>query len=1357
MPASSAYIPFDRQRAIAAGTSLPTRTYGSALFADISGFTPLTEALTRAFGQARGPEELVETLDRVYDALLGEVHRFGGSVIGFSGDGVTCWFEADEAPRAVAAGFAMQAAMQQFRTVVIPQGGTVSFSVKVAVATGPIRRFLIGDPAIQLLDTLAGSTIDRLAIAGGLTAKNEVVIDEPTYEALGASASVKEWRTSDSQRFAMISGLNVDVPPAPVTPVDPNALSDEQVRPWLLESVYNRLQSGQGDFLAELRYTLSVFISFSGIDYDGDDEAGDQLNAFVRWVQGVLTRYEGALLEVTIGDKGSYLYAVFGAPAAHDDDAIRALRAALDVRELPSNLRHITPIKIGISQGRMRTGAYGSKQRHVYGVLGNEVNLAARLMELAAPGQILVTERVVNAGSAHYQFSPMGAIPIKGKQDTVNVYQLQGRESTRSQKNASTGMVGRLVERALLSEKLDSLRVDRTSHVIIFEGEAGIGKTRLLEYARSEALDHAVLTLSGTGNAIEKSTPYYAWRPVFSQIFKLDTLPDDKSVRSAHVLSQLEGTLDSPLRQLIPLVQSVIPLDFPENELTEQMNGQVRADNTQLLLLQILQNLASDSPVFIVLEDAQWFDSASWSLARRVAAEVSPILMLMTTRPLSEPVSGEYQALLAEASTTHLTLHPMPLDDVHALVAQRLGVQRMPDSIASLISEKAEGNPFFAEELAYAMRDAGLIHVSGDQLQLAPNLDLKALALPESVQDLVTSRIDRLSHAQQLTIKVASVIGRIFIYRILHDSYPIDHERTALRTQLETLGRLDLTSLETLEPEITYAFKHFITQEVSYSLMLFSQRRELHRTIAEWYEKFQADDLSAYYALLAHHWSNAEQPAKAIVYLEKAGEQALRDFANPEAAAFFERALTLADQGHVEVDPLRRARWELQAGEAYVNMSDYVSGRRYLEAGLARVGQPVPSKTSNQVTSVLGQIARQVMHRRMPDRYIGRSPENKENLLVLARAYERLSEATYFLGETLVPVYSAFRGLNLAEGAGPSPETARSAAAVGALLGFIPMHGIARGYLDRAQAMAYDFDNLESREFVSMTSSYYYCGVGDWDNVQKQSGQVLALADRLGDKRRWQDVTSHLTSMRYFRGEFASSAELADELHKVASYRQDSRFMALALQDMAHHALYAGRLDDATRHLSTLRALIGEGSEVSVIPLKMELLGLTALVHLQQGEYNEALKAAQQSLDLTVKANPSFYAAITGYTAPAEVYLTLWESQPASTEFAQQAKLSVRTLGKYARVFPIGQPRLLRYQGWHHWLNGKKDPAHRSWQTGLHHAEQLGMIYDQGILHYEIARHLSSDDPSHSDHIAQAIRLLERSHAAYDLERAQAI
>lgn len=1345
----------DRQHAIATGIPLPTRTYGAALLADISGFTPLTEVLTHAFGQARGAEELVSTLDRVYDALLGEVHRFGGSVISFSGDSVICWFEGEDVRCAAAAAFAMQAAMQQFNTVFIPHGGFVSFSVRIAVASGLLRRFRVGNPAIQFIDTLAGRTIDRLAAAGKLAGKGEIVCDEPTFHALAGVADLKEWHTTDSMRFAVLSGLRAEVQPIFEIPREPEVLSNEQVRPWILAPVYHRLDSGQSDFLAELRYTVPVFFSFGGIDYEDDESAGEKLDAFVCWVQQVVTRYDGALIELSIGDKGSYLYIVFGAPIAHDDDAVRALAAALDLSKLPDELRMITPIKIGISQGRMRAGAYGSAQRHTYGVLGDEVNVAARLMEHAAPDQILVTERIVNAVGARFRFAPMGSIPIKGKQDSVNVFQLIDRENAHPHKTVSTVIVGRAAERARLSEKLTALHERKVGGVVVIEGEAGIGKTRLLEAFRREARGRFAVTLAGAGNAIEKSTPYYAWRSVFSQIFKSDTLPDDKAIRSSRAILGLGDELPPNLVHLLPLLKAVIPLDVPETELTGQMSGQVRADNTQLLLTQILQNLAQSMPVVLLMEDAQWFDSASWALAWRIAAGGFPILLVIATRPFSESIPAEYRNLLTEAGTTHIILKPMSPDEVHTLVVQRLGVKSVPRPITGLISKKAEGNPFFAEELVYVLRDAGLIIITGDQCQLAPEINLDEVMLPDAVQDLVTSRIDRLSPAQQLTIKVASVIGRIFIYRILHDSYPMNQERDLLKDHLETLGRLDLTVLEALEPELSYAFKHFITQEVSYSLMLYSQRRELHRRVAEWYEQHQSNNLSAYYALLAHHWGNAEQPLKAIGYLEKAGEQALRNFANEEAVAFFERALSLANQGIVQVEPFRQARWELQAGEGYVNLSDYVNGRRQIEAGLTRFDQPVPSKLSEQITKVLGQVMRQILHRKLPGRYMGRSKTHKNDLLILVRAYERLSEATYFLGETLVPVYSAFRALNLAEAAGPSPETGRSSAAVGALLGFIPIHGLARGYLQRGLAIVNESDHLESREFVSMTSSYYYSGIGDWEKVQEEVGQVLALAERLGDKRRWLDVTSHITSMRYFQGNFAASAELADELYDVARLRQDSRFMALAIQEKAHYALYSGRLEEAMIHLETLKDLIGEGDEVAVIPLRMELLGLTSMVHLRRGEYTAAQEVAGHSLTLTEKANPSFYAAITGYTGPAEVYLTMWEYQPANHNLARQAKLAVQTLGKYARVFPIGMPHLLLAQGRYHWLTGKKKQAQTAWQSSLQSAKQLGMLYNQALAHYEIARHLVTTDPVRQDHISLASSIFSKLNTVYDLERAE--
>lgn len=1355
MPALSAYIPADRQRTIASGIPIPTRAQGSVLFADISGFTPLTDALTRALGQARGAEEVVATLDRVYEALLSEVHQFGGSVISFSGDGVICYFDGSDVRCAVAAACGMQEAIKQFTSVPVPQGGSVAITAKVAVASGSIRRFQVGNPSIQLLDTVAGSPVDRLAEAAKLTHKGEVVCDEPTLQALSATADLQEWRAGDLGRYAVLSGLHEAVPAAPTIFPDADALSDDQVRPWLLATVYNRLSSGQGDFLAELRYTAPVFLSFGGIDYEEDDLAGEKLDSFVCWVQQVVTRYEGTLIDLTMGDKGSYMYMVFGAPVAHDDDAGRALAAALDLRRLPEELKFITSIRIGISQGRMRAGAYGSTQRHTYGVLGDEVNVAARLMERALPGQTLVTERIAHAVGERYRFAPMGTVLIKGKQETVNVFQLMEKGGRSLQGSARKTMVGRAAERALLSEKLNALYQHKSRHVVVIEGEAGIGKTRILEDLRQEAQTLSATILVGMGNAIEKSTPYYAWRPVFSQVLKVDNLIDSRTVDIAGVISALESGVPAEYHHLLPLLDAVLPFDLPDNELTAQMSGLVRSENTHLLLEQILQKLARDTTLVLEMEDAHWFDSASWSLARRIASAGFPALLVIATRPLVEPFPTEYLNILGEPETTRLTLTPMPLDEVHTLVSQRLGVKRVPAVMSKLISEKAEGNPFFAEELAYSLRDAGLILIEGDECRIAPNVNLGAVTLPDAVQDLVTSRIDRLSPVQQLTMKVASVIGRIFAYRILHDSYPILEERNGLGGHLDNLTLLNLTTLETLDPELAYAFKHVITQEVSYSLMLFSQRRELHRKVAEWYEKNQSDNLSTYYALLAHHWLNAEQPLQALDYLEKAGELALRNFVNEEAVAFFEQALSLVNRGMARIEPQRQARWELQAGEAYVNLSDYVNGYRQIKTGLARFGQPVPASIFAQVTNVLKQVVQQTMHRRNPGRYMGRDKDHRDDLLVLARAYERMSEATYFLGETLVPVYSAFRALNLAEEAGPSPETGRSSAAVGALLGFIPMHKIARGYLERGLTLANESGHLESREFVGMTSSYYYSGVGKWDEVRKQADQVILLADRLGDRRRWQDVTSHLTSVYYFQGRFSASQELADELFHTAQQRRDSRFMALAVQEKARHALYSGMFEEALSHLDALGKLVGDGNEVTVIPLRLELLGLTSMVHLRRGEYKEAQEAAQLSLRLATKVNPSFYVAITGYTGPAEVYLTLWESEPGNRDFARQAKLAVKTLGRYSRVFPIGMPRLLLNQGRHDWLTGKQKQAFKAWDASLQHARELEMFYDQGMAHYEIARHLDPADPGRQEHLSLATEIFTKLDARYDLERTQ--
>jgi len=241
-------------------------------------------------------------------------------------------------------------------------------------------------------------------------------------------------------------------------------------------------------------------------------------------------------------------------------------------------------------------------------------------------------------------------------------------------------------------------------------------------------------------------------------------------------------------------------------------------------------------------------------------------------------------------------------------VQQRLGVKSLPAPVADLIREKAEGHPFFSEELAYALRDAHFIHCEQGECAVAAGVDLRAVAFSDTVQGVITSRIDRLPPQTQITLKVASVVGRVFAYRILRDIHPIEADKQQLPHHLRQLEQLDLTPLNTPEPDLAYVFKHILTQEVAYNLMLFAQRRSLHRAVAQWYERTYATDLAPFYPVLAHHWIGAEDWTNAVAYLEKAGEQALRRGAYREAGGSFTEVLRRAGRGDYATSACRQLR-----------------------------------------------------------------------------------------------------------------------------------------------------------------------------------------------------------------------------------------------------------------------------------------------------------------------------------------------------------------------------------------------------------------------------------------------------------------
>jgi class 3 adenylate cyclase/tetratricopeptide (TPR) repeat protein len=927
MESPIAYIPMDRRQALARGESLPERCDGAALFADISGFTPLTEALVLALGPQRGAEELPRQLNLVYGALVGEVDRYGGAVLGFSGDAITCWFDdrspADAPPgavRAAACALALQAAMAPFAELAIPGVGAVSLTIKVGVAGGPARRMLVGDPAIALIDVLAGATIQRMAAAEHQAGKGEVVVDEAAAAALGERGVVAGWRADEERgaRFAVLAGLAAPVPPAPWPPLADDAIPEERWRPWLLPPVYERLRAGMGAFLTELRPVTALFTRFAGIDYDGDPLAREKLDAFVLWAQRILRAYDSSILQLTVGDKGSYFYAAFGAPIAHEDDQVRALMAALELRE--PRFPFIESVQVGLSVGRCRTGAYGGPTRRTYGALGDEVNLAARLMQAAPPGQALASEPLRRATGDRFTWESLPARLLKGKRLPVAPQRLIGvdRAAVRlHEPRYALPMVGRQAELGFILDQL-RLAAAGSGQIVGIAAEAGMGKSRLVAEVVQRAWARNLRVYGGECQSFGVNTPYLAWQSVWRGLFGLD--PAAPPEEQAGALRLALARLDPALLSRLPLLGPALGLSLPDNELTASLDARLRKAALESLLVRCLAVRAAEAPVVLVLEDCHWLDPLSHDLLEAIgrAAATLPVLVLLAYRP------PQVQRLLdlrvrQLGHFRELALDSLLPDEVRELVRLKLAqvvgsLDELPEALVERLNERAQGNPFYVEELLSYMRDQGLDARRPD--------DLARLELPPSLQSLILSRIDRLTESQQSLIKVASVIGRLFRASILWGVASFFGQQARVRRELEELSALELTPLDTPDPELTYLFKHIVTQEVTYESITYATRAVIHEQIAQQLEQ-AAEGRELPVDLLAFHYDRSENLPRRREYLLRAGAAAQAIYANVAAIDYYRRALPLLD-GAERADALLRlgqvrefvGRWP-EAEQAY--------------------------------------------------------------------------------------------------------------------------------------------------------------------------------------------------------------------------------------------------------------------------------------------------------------------------------------------------------------------------------------------------------------------------------------------------------
>ncbi len=1321
----------------------------AVLFADISGFTPLTESLAKQ-GPV-GAETLSNILSNYFGQLIDIITDHGGDIVKFAGDAVLAIWPAesdDQLAASIARAGECALATQSKLTNYQADTGH-SLSLTIGVGGGELQLLQVGGLYNRWEILLVGQPIRELSTIDEHARSGEVILTPFAWNQIAEIAQGRRLSTGHAQ-------LKLIEAPPPYIPMPRPHIPESatrSLRSYLPGAILSRLGAGQSDWLAELRNLTVLFVNLPSFR---DGVTLEKAQKLMFTLQQTVYRYEGSLNKLSLDDKGVTFIAAMGfPPLSHEDDPIRGLQVALDIRNRLKEMG--VEVTIGVTTGRVFCGSLGNTKRREYTMIGDIVNLSARLMQVAKKRNlsILCDESTYVAAEDVIEFKYFPPVQVKGKSKEVEIFQPRGKKQAPSLSSIvmpqSRFIIGRRLERRQIQNTLQALK-DHQSNTIIIEGEAGIGKSRLVEDIKLMAGDMGLTVFHGAADAVEKRVAYHTWRDIFAQMFDLGVFLalDDKEAQRRHFIDLLDE--DEYLIRLAPLLNAVIPFDFPDNETTKQMRGQVRADNTRDLLIYMLKDSLERSPKILILEDVHWMDSASWALALTAARELSPTTLIIVTRPLNyhgATPPREFELLKTLDKTTHLQLKQLSEAETISLVKNRLGVIQIDEAITDFVQHKAEGHPFFTEELIHALRDAEVIKINDDICELTTTPEnLKKLNFPNTIQGIITSRIDRLSPPEQLALKVASVIGRVFAFQLLRDIYPVDNDKPQLANYLLTLETEEITLKESPEPDLSYIFKHAITHEVTYDLMLYAQRRELHKAVAEWYESKHTADLSKFYALLAHHWGRAADTDKAITYFEQAAEQALKEGVYHEALLFLERlwdsSQLLRERG--EIPKLRLARWQRQQGAAFLNIGDIPRARHHLELAHFYLDLYVPQSNSFWVLMFIRDLGQQLRHRLMPKRFIGHG-QDPEYLLEVARTGSLLSEVYFFGNETIPLLAEAMRIFNRSEQYGVSPELAADYAGMCVTSGAVPLHRLARYYYQRASETAAEIGQDIVYVSTLPRAHIYQLGIANWDVISQELPPVLEIAKKLQERKALGEILTILGEYRYLRGDFSGGQQYFNELIRVADINDNSIHAAWARTGCGQNLLRQGYVEQAIQFYEEAAQYLARNSEQSE---EIRVNGNLAAAYCLQGDLGKAEEYAaltRKLLDNTLPTNPFM---LEGYAGVAYVFLTLWSK--SGTEYQQAAKEACQQMKRFARTFPIGRPRARLYWGWYQALCGRVGRAQRSWQKGVTVAQNLKMPFEEALLYRMIGRHHPAQSAERQEWIGRAQTIFGRLNAIRDIE-----
>ncbi|UNK71483.1 adenylate/guanylate cyclase domain-containing protein [Microbacterium sp. H1-D42] len=833
------------------------RMPGTMVFADISGFTRLTERLARR-GRV-GAELLSDALDLTFATLLAPAFSDGADLLKWGGDAVLLFFRGEHhAVRAARAAHRMRAALRELmhgESFPVP----AQLRMSIGVHSGEFDLYLVGDPASHLELIVGGPDITRLVDVEQVCGAGQILLSDETAallstRVLGETREIYGGAPGRMLRSAPTApDLLVQDVAAPARPVLPTVSVAMAVPPGIRAHV----ESGPSE--PEHRPVTIGFVQFTGLDALSPQEATEAVDALVIAVQRACLRHGVTFFESDIAADGGKIMLTAGAPRSAGRDAERMLAAG---REIADHSGALT-VRVGVSSGHVFAGELGPAVRRAYSIKGDAVNLAARLLGHTGPAQLVATAAVVGEVHAAVEASALAPFAVKGKRDPVHAVIVRQVRAHAAGMSAETRFIGRADELAQLRAAIAAASEHRGS-VVDIVGEPGIGKTRLVAEAEVPPGMRTVATgVSGYDAGATYATIGGLMRAV------LGLAAHDEAEVVAHRLEQTVHDLRPDLLIWLALLAVPLGLDLPPSREVQELDPRFRRGRIEEVVLSLLAELLS-TPTLLIFEDTHLLDEASGSLLHHLegAAEDLPWCMIITRREV--PI-GHVPSLDAPADR-RMRIAGMPHDLALALVVESVGPVRASRHALEAMVERGGGNPLFLTSLAAS---AGALGAGGSIDQL-----------PGSVEAVLLVDIDRLATGDRALLRLAAVLGMRFDPRFLTQ---LDDGQSRM-PEADVAVRLEEFLRPTDDGDLE--FRHAMVREVAYEGLPFRLRRRLHERVA--LALVAATDRTVGSDLLSLHFHAAGLHEQAWTHSLAAGEEARRKYAYAQAAVFFARALDTA-------------------------------------------------------------------------------------------------------------------------------------------------------------------------------------------------------------------------------------------------------------------------------------------------------------------------------------------------------------------------------------------------------------------------------------------------------------------------------